>query len=234
VTSPSDAAAANRLRAGRVLVVGVGGLGHPAALGLATAGVGSIGLVDCDRVDVSNLPRQLLFTIGDLGQPKARIAAERLRQRFGHITIDAFDLRLTAENAAGVLTGYDFVIDATDRPESKFLVHDTAVHLRKPLSHAGVVGERGQALTILPGRSCCLRCLFPQAPTDDEIPTCEAAGVLGPLVGMFGYIQASEAVKCLSGRGDLLTDRLLSVDAGRWRTIALRRDPDCSTCSVHT
>lgn len=218
------------LASARILVAGVGGLGHPAALALAAAGVGTIGLVDGDAVELSNLPRQVLFAADDVGTPKVDAAARRLSRLYPHVRLETHLRRLDGTSAATILPSYDFIIDATDRTESKFLVHDAALRAGKPLSHAGVVGDRGQMMTVLPGRSCCLRCLFPEAPADDEVPTCEQAGVIGPFVGLFGTLQAAEAVKFTTAMGTLLADRLLTVDRGRWRSVELARDPVCAAC----
>jgi adenylyltransferase/sulfurtransferase len=222
-----------RLRSSRVLIVGVGGLGAPAALHLAAAGVGTLGLIDGDMVELSNLPRQILYRTADVGRPKIAVAAERLAGLYPHLRVQPFDGRLTCENVNQVFTGFDFVIDGTDDIRSKYLVNDGAVRLGIPYSHAGVVGLQGQTLTVRPKRSACLRCLFP-VPPSDELPTCQTAGVLAPVAGTIAALQAMEAQKLLLGSGDLLTDRLLTYDAARirWRSIRISRNPGCAACGA--
>jgi molybdopterin/thiamine biosynthesis adenylyltransferase len=221
-----------RLRAGRVLIVGAGGLGAPAALQLAAAGVGTLGLIDGDSVDLSNLHRQVLYRTADLSRRKVAAAAERLAALFPQVTVEAHDTRVTADNLAGLFATFDFVIDGTDDSASKYLINDGAVLCGIPFSHAGAVGFQGQTMTVLPGRSACLRCLFPTPPPAGEMPTCQETGVVGSLAGTLGVLQAAEALKCLLGTGTLLADRLLTYDAltGRWRTIPLSRAPHCPLC----
>lgn len=233
-TTPTRSASTERLRQGRVLIVGVGGLGAPAALELAAVGVGTIGLVDGDAIEISNLQRQIIYRSSDIGRSKVESAARRLRKSNPSVSVEAFDERLTHVNVARIFAAFDFIIDGTDRAESKFLVNDGAVAAGKPFSHAGVVGFQAQTFTILPRQSACLRCLFPTQPADDEVPTCQTAGVLGALVGTLGIIQAAEAVKHLLGIGSLLTDRLLTCDAWkqRWRCVAISRSPHCPACSA--
>jgi molybdopterin-synthase adenylyltransferase len=218
---------------GAVAVVGVGALGGAAALELAAAGVERILLVDGDRVEISNLHRQLLTSADDVGKPKTEVAARKLSELHPGVTIETCCGRLDAEGAARVLDGYDFVIDATDDPATKFLLNDWCVRAGVPLSYAGVVALGGQMMTIVPGESTCLRCLFPEAPDEADVPTCRQAGILGPLAGILGALQAREAVKALTGRGELLTDRLLTIDAETLATriALLRRSPACPVCA---
>ena len=233
-TTPTKSASTERLRRSRVLIVGVGGLGAPAAIELAAVGVGTIGLIDGDVIEISNLQRQIIYRSGDIGRSKVESAARRLRKSNPNVSVEAFEERLTEGNVAKTFAGFDFIIDGTDGAESKFLVNDGAVTAGKPFSHAGVVGFQAQTFTILPRQTACLRCLFPTQPGDDEVPTCRTAGVLGALVGTLGVIQAAEAVKYLLGIGSLLTDRLLTCDAWRqrWRCIAISRNPHCPACSA--
>jgi molybdopterin/thiamine biosynthesis adenylyltransferase len=221
-----------RLRRGRVLIVGVGGLGCPAAVYLAAAGVGTLGLIDSDAVELSNLHRQILYRTGDLGRRKVAAAAERLAGLNPDVAVKPFDQRLTAHNLSRIFPHFDFVIDGTDRVESKYLVNDGAVLHRLPFSHAGILGLQGQTMTVVPGQSACLRCLFPVPPAEGEVATCQEAGVLGALAGTLGLVQAAEALKHLLGTGALLTNRLLSYDAstGHWRAVALRRSRHCPLC----
>lgn len=233
--SPADdmpPVARARLRCGRILIVGAGGLGAPAALQLAAAGVGTVGLVDGDAVELSNLHRQVIYRTADLGRRKVAAAAQRLATLYPGIAIELHDECLTADNLAGLFARFDFVIDGTDHIASKYLVNDGAVLCGVPFSHAGVVGFQGQTMTVLPGRSACLRCLFPTPPPQGEIPTCQETGVIGALAGTMGVLQATEALKFLLGIGVLLTDRVLTHDAltGRWRTITLARAHHCPLC----
>jgi molybdopterin/thiamine biosynthesis adenylyltransferase len=206
-----------------VVVVGVGGLGAAAAIELVVNGIDRIGLVDGDRVELSNLHRQLLHGAADIGRPKAEVAARKLAAIRPSLQVDVHADRLAAGNADEILGAYDFVIDATDDVRTKFLLNDVCVRGRKPLVHAGVVGLRGQLMTILPRQSACLRCLFPEPPGEDESVSCQQAGVLGPLAGMVGALEGREAIKYLSGAGSLATDRLITIDA---RTLAIVRRCD--------
>jgi adenylyltransferase/sulfurtransferase len=224
---------AARLAASRVLVVGVGALGCPAAWHLAAAGVGSLTLVDPDTVELSNLHRQPLHGTRSIGTEKVVSAATRLRCEFPDLRIESHAEAFTSANSARLLADADFVIDATDGVAAKFLLNDAAVEHRSPLSHAGILGFLGQTLTVLPGRSACYRCVFPDIPDPDEIPTCQAAGVVGGVAGVIGALQSAEALKYLTGRGELLTDQLLTFDglSRRWRRVRLRRNPRCPVCA---
>ncbi len=217
---------------GAVLVVGVGGLGSPAALALAVAGVEKIGLIDPDLVELSNLQRQILHLTPDIERPKVDSAREKLSRLQPASQIFAHHTRLSAENMARIFQGYDFIIDATDGTATKFLINDGAVLMHKPFSYGGIVQFQGQTLTVLPGKTTCLRCLFPVPPSPDAIPSCQEAGILGSVAGSLGLIQATEAVKYLSGSGELLTDRLLTYDAhtSRWREVRMKPNPGCPVC----
>lgn len=215
-----------------MLVVGVGGLGCAAAMTLAGGGVGTIGLADPDRVELSNLHRQLLHTMADIGEAKVASAARKLAGETGGPVVCAHPLEASAVNLPDLVPLYDFVIDATDSPKTKFLLSDAAILFRRPLCHAGAVGLGGQLFTILPGESACLRCVFGEEPNADDAVSCREAGILGPVVAILGALQAHEAIRFLEGRDDLLTDRLLSLDAHRlqFREQRLRRDPACFAC----
>ena len=228
----AEASSIPRLRAGKVLVLGVGGLGSPAALGLAAAGVGTIGLVDPDLVELSNLQRQILHHTPDLGRAKVASAREKLLRIDPTVAVIAHQERLHADNLFRLFDPYDFIIDGTDTVATKFLINDGAVLMDKPFSYGGIVQFHGQTLTVLPKRTACLRCLFPTPPEADEIPTCQEAGIIGSLAGSLGTIQAAEAVRYLSGAGALLTDRLLTYDALAlcWRAVAIQRNPRCPLC----
>lgn len=223
-----------RLKSARVLVIGAGGLGSPAALYLAAAGIGTLGLVDCDRVELSNLQRQILFDSAAVGQLKTEAARDRLLALNPAITVSAHTLTLRAENVLEVLRGYDIVLDGTDRLTTRYLVNDACVLLGKPLVAAAIHRFEGHAMTYLPGRGPCYRCLFPMA-EEGVVASCADAGVLGVLPGVLGAIQATEAVKLLAGIGEPLAGRLLTYDALELRFLELpvSRRADCAVCGEH-
>jgi sulfur-carrier protein adenylyltransferase/sulfurtransferase len=221
-----------RLKAGRVLIVGAGGLGSPAALYLAAAGVGTIGLVDFDRVDITNLQRQILYGTADIGRPKLEAAAERLRDINPHIRIDSHNKPFGADNARELVSAYDVVIDGTDNFSTRFLVNDACVMVGRPNVYGSVFRFEGQASVFAAPGGPCYRCLHPEPPPAGLIPNCAEAGVLGVLPGLIGMVQATEAIKILSGVGEPLVGSLLLYDAlrMRFRTITLPRDPACPVC----
>ncbi len=222
----------DRLRRSHVLVVGAGALGSPALLHLASAGVGTLTVVDPDEVEISNLQRQILHRTDDVGRPKVESAAARIRSLHPDTIVHGYVARVDRGNLHRFFAGADFIIDATDGVESKFLINDGAVLTGRPYSHAGVLGFMGQTMTVLPGQTTCYRCLFPEAPSADAVPTCQEAGIIGGVAGVIGSLQAGEAIKFLLGRGRLLTDTLLTYDAlsGRCRQIQLARNPRCPLC----
>ncbi|MEZ3591801.1 MAG: HesA/MoeB/ThiF family protein [Muribaculaceae bacterium] len=197
-----------RLRNGSVLVVGAGGLGSPVLLYLAAAGVGHIGVIDGDRLDYSNLQRQVIHTTTALGEPKAVSAAQAIHALNPNIRVTPYVEFLSAENADEILRGYEFVVDATDNLRSKFLINDLCVKARKPFSHGAISRFAGHTMTVLPGTAC-YRCLIPEAEQPAESP----AGPLGAIPGIIGSMQAVEAIKYLTGVGRLLTNRILTFDA---------------------
>jgi sulfur-carrier protein adenylyltransferase/sulfurtransferase len=221
-----------KLKAARVLVIGAGGLGSPAALYLAAGGVGTIGIVDCDRIDVSNLQRQVLYDTDSVGRSKAEAARMRLRALNPQIELIAHDVELRATNARAILASYDIVLDGTDRFATRYLANDACVVLRKPLISAAIHRFEGQAMTYVPARGPCYRCLFPEPPADGLVPNCAEAGVLGVLPGVLGAIQATEAIKLIVGAGDLLLGRLLTYDAlaMRFDEFRFQRRADCAAC----
>ncbi|HBI14912.1 MAG TPA: adenylyltransferase [Desulfobulbaceae bacterium] len=221
-----------KLGRARVLVVGVGGLGSPASLYLAAAGVGTIGIVDSDRVELSNLQRQIAHATSGLGRVKVESAAEAMLAINPEIEVLPLHASFCAANALEIIRGYDFVIDGTDNFAAKFLLNDACVLAGIPLSHAGVLRFQGQAMTILPGRTACYRCIFRQPPEPSAVETCAEAGVLGPVTGMLGSIQAAEALKYLAGAGQLLGNILLCFDAltMEFRRLPLQRQEDCPVC----
>ena len=217
----------------KIFIVGAGGLGSPAALYLAAAGVGTIGLIDGDVVDLSNLQRQVIHHTADVARPKIDSAREKIAALNPDVRVVAFHDRLTAANALDVVKDFDLIIDGTDNFPTKFLINDTAILARKPLIHGGILRFTGQVMTILPGTSACYRCLFKAPPPAGLVPSCQEAGVLGALAGIIGSIQATEALKLVLGVGRPLADRLLTYDAltTRFRDVPLRRNPNCPVCS---
>jgi sulfur-carrier protein adenylyltransferase/sulfurtransferase len=225
------AAGQEKLKAARVLVVGAGGLGSPAALYLAAAGCGTVGLVDCDRVELSNLQRQVLFDSRDLERSKAEAGRERLASLNPDIRVVAHALELKAANVRAVFKDYDLVLDGTDRLATRYLVNDACVILGLPLVSAAIHRFEGQVMTYVPGRGPCYRCVFPQAP-EGVVPNCAQAGVLGVLPGVLGTLQATEAIKLITGVGEPLLGRLLTYDAleMRFQEFRVARRPDCAVC----
>lgn len=224
-----------RLRQAAVLVVGAGGLGSAAAFYLAAAGVGKLGLVDSDRVDLSNLQRQILHSTPDIGRLKVDSAKATLGRLNPDVEISVHAVRLESDNAAGILSSYDFVVDGSDNFPTKLLVNDLAVSFGIAYSHAGIVRLQGQTMTVVPGKSACYRCFFKEGPAAEEILSCEQAGILGAVAGTIGSIQAIEAIKFLTGFEDgLLTDRLLTFDAKamRFHLVEIQRDPACVACGA--
>lgn len=222
-----------RLKAARVLVIGAGGLGSPAAMYLAAAGVGTLGIVDCDRVELSNLQRQLLFASADIGRGKAEAACERLRNLNPEIVIDAHALELRAANARALIEDHDVILDGTDRLATRYLVNDACVLLAKPLVSAAIHRFEGQVMSYVPGRGPCYRCLYPQA-LEGVVANCAEAGVLGVLPGVLGAIQATEAIKLVTGLGEPLLGRLLTYDALEmsFREFPVERRSDCAVCGA--
>jgi molybdopterin/thiamine biosynthesis adenylyltransferase/rhodanese-related sulfurtransferase len=225
------AAGQEKLKAARVLVIGAGGLGSPSALYLAASGIGTLGIVDCDRVDVSNLQRQVLFETATVGALKAEAARERLRALNPEIEVIAHAAELRAANVREVLSAYDVVLDGTDRLATRYLVNDACVMLGKPLVSAAIHRFEGQAMTYVPGRGPCYRCLFPDV-AEGLVPNCAEAGVLGVLPGVLGTIQATEAIKLIVGAGAPLIGRLLIYDAldMRFEEFPFERRRDCAVC----
>jgi len=221
-----------KLLNGSVLVIGVGGLGSPAALYLAAAGVGTIGIADADVVDLSNLQRQIAHHTADIGVPKVASARAKMVAMNPGVTVVTHHVRVSAANIADIVEGYDFVIDATDNFAAKFLINDASVLAGKTYSHGGILRFDGQTITVRPGETACYRCIFPAPPPEDAIPACSRAGVIGVLPGVIGTIQATEAIKYLLGQGELLTGRLLTYSALRmkFREVPVRRNPACPTC----
>jgi adenylyltransferase/sulfurtransferase len=224
-----------RLKSSRVLLVGAGGLGSPASLYLAAAGVGTLGLVDFDAVDITNLQRQVIHGTKDLGRPKLDSASDRIRDLNPNVHVEQFDTALTSDNALQIARDFDVVVDGTDNFPTRYLVNDTCVILGIPNAFGSVLRFEGQASVFATESGPCYRCLFRQPPPPGLVPSCAEAGVLGVLPGLVGTIQATEAIKLILGTGDPLIGRLLLIDAltMQFRTIELRRDPECPACGTH-
>ena len=225
-----------RIKAARVLCIGAGGLGSPAALYLAAAGVGTIGLVDSDRVEISNLQRQLLYGTADIGRQKTEAAAERLSDVNPHVEIISHECHFASANAQELIEPYDLVIDGTDNFPTRYLSNDVCVFARKPNIYGSVFRFEGQASVFAPHLGGpCYRCLFPEPPPPGAAPSCAEGGVLGILPGIIGLAQATEALKMIIGAGETLLGRLLHFDAlkMKFREFNLRRDPECPVCGEH-
>jgi molybdopterin/thiamine biosynthesis adenylyltransferase len=221
-----------KLSEAKVLIIGAGGLGSPAALYLAAAGVGTIGIADADCVDLSNLQRQVIHFTPDVGKPKVRSAEAKMRQLNPDVEVRTYEEFVRAANVREIIRAYDFVIDGTDNFTAKFLINDACVLERKPFSHGGILRFSGQTITVVPGQSACYRCLFKAPPPKGAVPTCSQAGILGAVAGMLGTIQATEALKFITGAGKLLTDNLLIFDAADmdFRKVQLKRNLRCAVC----
>ncbi|HLX38620.1 MAG TPA: HesA/MoeB/ThiF family protein, partial [Candidatus Binataceae bacterium] len=197
-----------------ILIVGIGGLGVPAALALARAqSVGRIGLIDPDPVELTNLHRQVIYTASDFGRPKVEAAASHLRGIDRELDLETFPLALEVDNAGAIIDRFDFVIDGTDNPATKFLINDVALATDTPFAYGGVLGMSGQAMTVIPHRTACLRCLFEDVPGATDVASCREAGILGPIAGAIGYLQAREALSIVEHRTAALAGRILTYDA---------------------
>jgi sulfur-carrier protein adenylyltransferase/sulfurtransferase len=223
-----------RLLRSKVLIIGAGGLGSPTALYLAAAGVGTLGIVDGDRVDLTNLHRQILHATPDLGRPKTESARHTLSGINPDVTVVPYQTLLTSANALDILRPYDVVVNGSDNFPTRYLVNDACVLLEKPLVDASILKWEGQATTFVPGRGC-YRCLFPTPPPPGAIPSCAEGGIIGALCGYMGTRQALEAIKLLLGVGETLANRLLIFDAleGETREVRWSRNPACPVCGDH-
>jgi adenylyltransferase/sulfurtransferase len=223
-----------RLKAARVLMVGAGGLGSPIGLYLAAAGVGTLGLVEFDVVDVTNLQRQVIHGTKDVGRPKVASARERIRDLNPHVEVVPHEAMLTSENALELIGQYDLVVDGTDNFATRYLVNDACVLLGKPNVYGSIFRFEGQSTIFCTERGPCYRCLYPEPPPPGLVPSCAEGGVLGVLPGLLGLVQATETVKWIIGAGESLVGRLLLVDAlgMHFRTVKLRKDPRCPACGT--
>jgi sulfur-carrier protein adenylyltransferase/sulfurtransferase len=224
-----------KLKAARVLSIGAGGLGSPVALYLAAAGVGTIGLVDFDVVDFSNLQRQIIHFTSDVGRPKLQSAKEKLAAVNPFVNVRTFEAKLTSENALDIFAGFDIIVDGTDNFPTRFLVNDACVFTGKPNVYGSIFRFEGQASVFAAKQGPCYRCLYPEPPPPGAVPSCAEGGVLGILPGLVGLIQATETIKLILGLGDPLIGRLLLVDAlgMKFRELKLRKNPDCVVCGNH-
>ncbi|MBO7669327.1 MAG: HesA/MoeB/ThiF family protein [Oscillospiraceae bacterium] len=224
-----------KLLGSSVLIIGAGGLGSPAAMYLAAAGVGTIGIADADAVDLSNLQRQILHATADVGKPKVESARETMQALNPDVQVNAIHSFVSADNITDLIADYDFILDGTDNFAAKFLINDACVLAGKPFSHAGIIRFSGQLMTYVPGEGPCYRCVFREPPPKEAVPTCRQAGIIGAMAGVIGCMQALEAVKYLTGTGDLLTGRLLTFNALTMeaRTVSLPEEPDCPVCGQH-
>ena len=224
-----------KLRQGRVLVVGAGGLGSPVLSYLAAAGVGTLGIVDFDTVDFTNLQRQIIYSTSDVGKPKLQAAADRIRAMNPDVKVELHEDRLTSENALSILKNYDLVVDGTDNYPTRYLVNDACVMLGIPNVYGSIFRFDGQASVFCQENGPCYRCVYPSPPPPGLVPSCAEGGVLGVLPGIIGTIQATEAVKLILGKGSSLSGRLLVLDAMKmhFRELKLRKDPNCPVCGEH-
>lgn len=221
-----------KISTGKVLVIGTGGLGSPVAFYLAAAGVGKLGIIDDDRVDISNLQRQILHSTPDVGRPKVISAKEKLEALNPHVEVVAYQKRLNKDNILDIIKDYDVIVDGTDNFATRYLTNDACVMMNKPFIHGGILRFHGQVLTVVPGKGPCFRCIFREPPPEGSVPTCSQAGVLGVLAGVIGVIQATEVLKYLLGQGELLKGRLLTYDAlaMKFREVPLHQAEDCPVC----
>ncbi len=221
----------------KVLIIGTGGLGAPAAMFLAAAGVGTIGLVDFDAVELSNLQRQIIHLTKDVGKPKVISGKETINEMNPDVQVITYQEWVSASNIVDIINDqdYDFIIDGTDNFPAKFLINDACVLTKKPFSHAGIIRFQGQTMTYVPGQGPCYRCVFKNPPPPDAVPTCKQAGVLGVMGGIIGTIQATEAIKYILGIGDLLTGHLLTYDSLKmeFRKVKLSDNKNCQVCGDH-
>jgi adenylyltransferase/sulfurtransferase len=221
-----------RINQAKVLVIGAGGLGSPVALYLAAAGVGQLGIVDNDVVDLTNLQRQIIHTTKDVGRPKTESAQEKLVALNPDIKVKAYQQLLSSDNVMDLINDYDIIVDGTDNFPSRFLINDACVLANKPLVHGAILRFDGQVFTIIPGKTACYRCIFEQPPPPGSVPSCSQAGVLGAIAGMVGTIQAAEVIKLIIDKGTSLTGRMLVLDAldMRFREVKIKKNPDCPIC----
>lgn len=221
-----------RIANAKVLVVGAGGLGSPVLLYLAAAGVGTLGVIDSDVVDLTNLQRQIIHFTSDVDALKVDSASDKIKAINPNVSVNVYNTRVTAGNINDYIYDYDFIVDGTDNFPAKFLINDACVLANKPFSHAGILQFAGQMMTVVPHTSACYRCVFQDPPPPDAVPSCSQAGVLGAIAGVFGTLQATEVLKYIIGKGELLTNRIMTFDAldMNFRTIRVKKREDCPVC----
>lgn len=221
-----------KLLAAKALVIGAGGLGSPVSLYLASAGIGVIGIVDSDAVELNNLQRQILHSTKDVGRPKVESARDRLQAINSDVRVSAIKIRLTSENILDIIKDYDIIVDGSDNFPTRYLVNDACVIAKKPLSHGGIFRYDGQAMTIIPGKGPCYRCLFQEPPPPGASPSCQEAGILGAVAGVIGVIQANEVLKHVLNVGELLLGRLLVFNAltSSFRIVKVPKNESCPVC----
>ena len=221
-----------KLKAAKVLLIGTGGLGSPAALYLAAAGVGTLGLIDFDKVDFSNLQRQIIHSTSSVDKPKVDSAKQRLAEINPNVKVVTYNEMLTKDNIMEILKDYEMVLDGTDNFQTRYLVNDACVFMKKPFVYGSIFRFDGQATVFYPGKGPCYRCLFAEPPPPGMVPSCAEGGVLGILPGVIGVIQATEVIKLILGKGDLLIGRLMLYDALKmtFREVKFRKNPKCPVC----
>lgn len=221
-----------KLLSAKVLIIGCGGLGSPCAYYLAGAGVGKIGLVDSGMVELNNLQRQIVHWTGDVGKLKVESAKEKLEAVNPDIDITTYPVRITSRNIFEIIKDYDIVVDGSDNFPTHYLVNDACVMAKKPFSHAGILQFEGQAITVIPNEGPCYRCLFPEPPPAGMVPSCEQSGILGTVSGVLGEIQATEVLKFVLGKGELLLGELLVFNALKmdFRKVNVQKNLECSVC----
>jgi molybdopterin/thiamine biosynthesis adenylyltransferase len=221
-----------KISEGKVLVIGAGGLGSPVLFYLAAAGVGTLGIADDDVVDLTNLQRQIIHFTDDVDKPKVVSAREKIKMINPDVAVDIHQDLVDSSNISEMLNEYDIVVDGTDNFPSKFLINDACVIAEKPFSHAGILQFEGQMMTVVPGESACFRCVLPEPPAPGSVPSCSQAGILGVVAGVIGTLQATEILKYIIGVVELLTNRLLIVDAMdmMFSNVEITKRPDCAVC----
>lgn len=219
----------------KVLIIGTGGLGAPCSFYLTAAGIGKIGLVDSDKVELNNLQRQIVHTTQDIGIPKTESGKKRLTALNPDVQVETYAIRLDSTNILGIISEYDIIVDGSDNFPTRYLVNDACVLSKKPLVHAGIFRYDGQIMTILPGEGPCYRCLFAEPPPPGAVPSCQEGGILGAVAGVLGVLQANEVLKFILGTGELLSGRLLIFNAldSTFRAVKVPKDNDCLVCSSH-
>ncbi len=221
-----------RLLNAKVLIIGAGGLGSPCALYLGAAGVGTIGIVDSDSVELNNLQRQILHSSSTIGESKVKSGQERIQSINPDVKVVPHQLRLTSDNIMELIKDYEIVVDGSDNFPTRYLVNDACIFSQKPLVHGGILRYDGQSFTILPGESACFRCLFPEPPPPGSVPSCQQAGILGVVAGIIGTIQANEVLKYILQTGELLKNRLLIFNAlkASFRSVSIPHNSHCPVC----